>query len=460
MKNNELGFESLYMHGMGGASIDDHPRSISVEAYDGFEDAASIELAHAMESLDFMGTYEAINSKITADKIRMCKRLAVNYGKNSSLLNKQAANSIESLCLQYSLEAENNAVASSTGTKTDKKPGTDKTAKKEGFFKRMVKILKTVFEKIVTFFKTIFGTVSKFIRDLFKKAPAKDVDVKDIKEAVAARSNGPSEEFLGSKYFIIGGSLNFDAASNPIVIQTEALVKMMSDENELKKMGDKGGELNTMIYKGGSKDTAKFQAVANKVKAQTAAIMKAFGVNDGSVIDVAGREQYEKISIQKAFGVKIAKASDKAGMEAAMKWAASGDNVNKAGDSLNKVIEGAAKKISNCAGKCIKYANELDKRYDAATGDAEVIGKTMVSGLRDVAKIQQSYGKLLSRLSKMVAASYKLNDCGDPEKRKRKAAAANYKSPNEDKSKTIGVKMNNADRYAGEQIAKNHQQKQ
>ena len=174
--------------------------------------------------------------------------------------------------------------------------------------------------------------------------------------------------------------------------------------------------------------------------------MKAFGVNDGSVIDVAGREQYEEISIQKAFGVKIAKASDKAGMEAAMKWAASGDNVNKAGDSLDKVIEGAAKKISNCAEKCIKYANELDKRYDAATGDAEVIGKTMVSGLRDVAKIQQSYGKLLSRLSKMVAASYKLNGYGDPEKRAKKEmiAANKGKSSNAAQGKSYAEKMQNA----------------
>ena len=413
MKDNELGFESLYMHGMGGASIDDHPRSISVEAYDGFEDAASIELSHAMESLDFMETYEAINSKITADKIKMCKRLAVNYGKNSSLLNKQAANSIESLCLQHSLEAEAEAVTS-IGAKTDKKPGTDKTEKKKGFFKRMVKILKDVFEKIVGFFKMIFGNVSKFIRDLFKKAPAKNVDVKAIEQAVAAKasSNGPSEEFLGSKYFIIGGSLNFDAASNQIVSQTEALAEMINKD------------LNPMVYKGESKDTSKFQTVANKIKAQTAAVMKAFGVNDGSVIDVAGREQYEEISIQKTFGVKITKVSDKAGMKAAMKWAASGNNVNKAGDSLDKVIEGAAKKISNCAEKCIKYAKELDDRYDAATGDAEVIGKTMVSGLRDVAKIQQSYGKLLSRLSKMVAASYKLNSYGDPKKRARKEMIA------------------------------------
>ena len=447
MKNNELGFESLYMHGMGGASIDDHPRSNSVEAFDGFEDAASIELAHAMESLDFMGTYEAINNKITADKIRMCKRLAVNYGKNSSLLNKQAANSIESLCLQHSLEAEAEAVAS-TGAKTNAKPSTEATEKKVGFFKRMMETIKKVFAAIVKFFKDLFTKVSTAIRGLFKKAPAKDVDAKVIEQAVTTAtktSNGPSEEFLGSKYFIIGGSLNFDASSNQIVSQTEALVEMINKD------------LNPMVYKGESKDAAKFQAVANKIKAQTAAVMKAFGVNDGSVIDVAGREQYESTCIQKVFGVKIAKASDKAGMKAAMKWAASGANVNKAGDSLDKVINGAAKKISNCAEKCIKYAEELDKRYDAATGDAEVIGKTMVSGLRDVAKIQQSYGKLLSRLSKAVAASYKLNGCGDPEKKARKAAAAKYKSPNKDYGKTIGVKMNNADWYAGEQIAKNHQ---
>ena len=436
MENNELGFESLYMHGIGGASIDDHPRSNSVEAFDGFEDAASIELAHAMESLDFMGTYEAINNKITADKIRMCKRLAVNYGKNSSLLNKQAANSIESLCLQHSLEAETEAVAS-TGAKTNAKPDTKTTEKKTGFFKRMMETIKKVFAAIVKFFKDIFTKVSTAIRGLFKKAPAKDVDAKVIEQTVASAtksSNGPSEEFLGSKYFIVGGSLNFDAASNQIVSQTEALVEMINKD------------LNPMVYKGESKDTAKFQAVANKIKAQTAAIMKAFGVNDGSVIDVAGREQYESTCIQKAFGVKITKASDKAGMKAAMKWAASGTNVNKAGDSLDKVINGAAKKLSNCAEKCIKYAEELDKRYDAATGDAEVIGKTMVSGLRDVAKIQQSYGKLLSRLAKAVAASYKLNGYGDPEKKARKEmiAANKGKSPNAAQGKSYAEKMQKA----------------
>lgn len=161
MKNNELGFESLYMHGMGGASIDDHPRSISVEAYDGFEDAASIELAHAMESLDFMGTYEAINSKITADKIRMCKRLAVNYGKNSSLLNKQAANSIESLCLQHSLEAETEAV-SDTGTQVNEKPGTEQTKKKQGFFAKIWAGIVAVFKAIVKFFKSIPGKIKSF----------------------------------------------------------------------------------------------------------------------------------------------------------------------------------------------------------------------------------------------------------------------------------------------------------
>ena len=171
MKNNELGFESLYMHGMGGASIDDHPRSNSVEAFDGFEDAASIELAHAMESLDFMGTYEAINNKITADKIRMCKRLAVNYGKNSSLLNKQAANSIESLCLQHSLEAEAEAV-SDTGTQVNEKPNTEQTQKKQGFFAKVWAGIVRVFQAIIKFFKSIPGR----IKALFSKEREAKVD--------------------------------------------------------------------------------------------------------------------------------------------------------------------------------------------------------------------------------------------------------------------------------------------
>ena len=171
MKDNELGFESLYMHGMGGVSIDDHPRSISVEAYDGFEDAASIELSHAMESLDFMETYEAINNKITAEKIRMCKRLAVNYGKNSSLLNKQAANSIESLCLQHSLEAEAEAV-SDTGTQVNEKPNTEQTQKKQGFFAKVWAGIVRVFQAIIKFFKSIPGR----IKALFSKEREAKVD--------------------------------------------------------------------------------------------------------------------------------------------------------------------------------------------------------------------------------------------------------------------------------------------
>lgn len=182
MKNNELGFELLYMHGMGGASIDDHPRSNSVEAFDGFEDAASIELAHAMESLDFMGTYEAINSKLTADKIRMCKRLTVNYGKNSSLLNKQAANSIESLCLQYSLEAEAEAVTD-TGAQVNSKPDTDTTEKKTGFFAKLWAGIVKVLKAIVNFFKGIPARIKAFFS---KEREAKvDTAVAEVKATIS-----------------------------------------------------------------------------------------------------------------------------------------------------------------------------------------------------------------------------------------------------------------------------------
>ena len=192
MENNELGFESLYMHGMGGASIDDHPRSISVEAYDGFDDAASIELAHAMESLDFMGTYEAINSKIAADKIRMCKRLAVNYGKNSSLLNKQAANSIESLCLQHSLEAETEAVGD-TGAQVNSKPNTEETEKKQGFFAKLWAGIVRVFKAIVKFFK---GIPAK-IKALFSKEREAKVDAA-LAEAKATISTPETKSKLDS----------------------------------------------------------------------------------------------------------------------------------------------------------------------------------------------------------------------------------------------------------------------
>lgn len=221
MKNNELGFESLYMHGMGGASIDDHPRSNSVEAFDGFEDAASIELAHAMESLDFMGTYEAINNKITADKIRMCKRLAVNYGKNSSLLNKQAANSIESLCLQHSLEAEAEAV-SDTGAQVNSKPNTDTTEKKTGFFAKLWAGIVKVFKAIVNFFKSIPAKIKAFFS---KEREAKvDTAVAEVKSTISTPETKSKLDSLEGIEFGDGKVSNLITSANATALSADCQV--------------------------------------------------------------------------------------------------------------------------------------------------------------------------------------------------------------------------------------------
>ena len=71
--------------------------------YDGYEDGVIIDLQNSIESLQFIDSYIKVESSLADAKIRMCKKLTVNYGLKSGI-NATAANSIESLCRIQSTE--------------------------------------------------------------------------------------------------------------------------------------------------------------------------------------------------------------------------------------------------------------------------------------------------------------------------------------------------------------------
>ncbi len=165
--DNSRSLEALYQDGTGMVSLPKKSYKASIEGYDGFDDILSADLAKSEENLAFLDTFQMIEAKNAADKIKMCKKLSANYGKRSGIPTA-AATSVESLCRMMSLEAKDNAEAAGVNTgdeKTADNPGTETETKKLGFFKTVFKAIKDFFDEI---WKVFMGLISK-IKGLFNR---------------------------------------------------------------------------------------------------------------------------------------------------------------------------------------------------------------------------------------------------------------------------------------------------
>jgi hypothetical protein len=166
-----------------GLEADNRTVSYSRESYitDGFEENELIELTQAIENLKFLDAYTSIARKNTSDKIRMCKKLAVNYGMKSRI-NSTAAKSIESLCKIQSIEAEEAAEEAGVDTSSDKVPDNKKPTlgeefkknkKDKGFWKALWAAIVRVFKAVGDFLKKVFKKIIGFFdlstSSLFKK---------------------------------------------------------------------------------------------------------------------------------------------------------------------------------------------------------------------------------------------------------------------------------------------------
>ena len=158
--DNSRSLEALYQDGTGMVSLPKKSYKASIEGYDGFDDILSIDLAKSEENLAFLDTFQMIEAKNAADKMKMCRKLAANYGSRSDM-PAGAATSVESLCNIMSLEAEETAEAAGVDTKDEKAKNPETTTKKVGFFK-------TIFNAIANFFKGIARLFRKFV-GLFQK---------------------------------------------------------------------------------------------------------------------------------------------------------------------------------------------------------------------------------------------------------------------------------------------------
>lgn len=170
--DNSRSLEALYQDGTGMVSLPKKSYKASIEGYDGFDDILSADLAKSEENLAFLDTFQMIEAKNAADKIKMCKKLSANYGKRSGIPTA-AATSVESLCHMMSLEADANANAAGVNTGNEEaadKPET--TKKKSEFFKTVFGTIRGFFEKIWNIFMSL---ISK-IKGLFSKKQASTTD--------------------------------------------------------------------------------------------------------------------------------------------------------------------------------------------------------------------------------------------------------------------------------------------
>lgn len=275
--DNSRSLEALYQDGTGMVSLPKKSYKASIEGYDGFDDILSVDLAKSEENLAFLDTYQMIEAKNAADKIKMCKKLSANYGTRSGIPTA-AATSVESLCHMMSLEADINANAAGVNTgneETTKKPET--TEKKKGFFK-------IVFEGIRKFFENIWGLFKRLISNIAGLFKGKS-DTGNVNVNAETDANTSSQTVNKNG---LDKNLNFDYISdimalNPKGLNTTGFNKFCGN---YKKTGKVISEMSSKIANhgnGGQDNHDAKEYVSKNATAVKIAIYETMNVLNGSV---------------------------------------------------------------------------------------------------------------------------------------------------------------------------------
>lgn len=270
--DNSRSLEALYQDGTGMVSLPKKSYKASIEGYDGFDDILSIDLAKSEENLAFLDTYQLIEAKNAADKIKMCKKLSANYGTRSGMPTA-AATSVESLCHMMSLEADADANAAAVNT------GNEETANKPETQEKKGKFFKTIFGAIAKFFKGIANLFRKFV-GLFQKKVVEEEKGPDatVDMNVNADKSGDSST-SGS---INAASLNLKKLNGkPLDIRGLKVEKISTLANDYKMLAGRAKQLADIATNlhANNGDDAAYDKKATELRTSNANIMKRIGFN-------------------------------------------------------------------------------------------------------------------------------------------------------------------------------------
>ena len=290
--DNSRSLEALYQDGTGMVSLPKKSYKASIEGYDGFDDILSIDLAKSEENLAFLDTYQLIEAKNAADKIKMCKKLSANYGTRSGMPTA-AATSVESLCHMMSLEANDNANAAgvNTGNEQSAEKPVDKPkdeTKKKGFFKTVFGAIRSFFEKIWELFKRLISNIA----NLFKGKPAETPDTGNVNVNADTNANTSSQAVNKNG---LDKNLNFDYISDIMALNPKGLNTAGFDKfcGNYKKTGKVISEMSSKIANhgnGGQDNHDAKEYVSKNALAVRIAISETMKVLNGTVKSEAGTD--------------------------------------------------------------------------------------------------------------------------------------------------------------------------
>lgn len=288
--DNSRSLEALYQDGTGMVSLPKKSYKASIEGYDGFDDILSADLAKSEENLAFIDTFQMIEAKNAADKVKMCRKLAANYGKRSSM-PAAAATSVESLCNIMSLEAAETAEAAGVNTgdvKAADNPGTKE--KKVGFFK-------TIFNAIARFFKGIAKLFRKFV-GLFQKKAVEEEKGPDA--TVDMNVNADKSESSSASGSTNAASLNLKKLNGkPLDIRglkVDKLGQLVTRYENTAKNSKQLADIATNLHANNGDDVA-YDKKATEIRTANADIMKQFGFNVSTsnfAVDTKKATSFEK----------------------------------------------------------------------------------------------------------------------------------------------------------------------
>jgi hypothetical protein len=344
--DNSRSLEALYQDGTGMVSLPKKSYKASIEGYDGFDDILSADLAKSEENLAFLDTFQMIEAKNAADKMKMCRKLAANYGSRSGM-PAGAATSVESLCNIMSLEAEETAEAAGINTK-DEKANNPETTKKKGEFFR------TIFKAIKDFFKNIWdvfvGMISK-IGSLFKKKDA-PTETKTSSDTVDMNVNGTSDNKTATS-----SATNGRETGSKLNLDYEIFV-------DISKFNPAGIKNFSSKYQNTSKAVKTFSEGLKKAEQASAEKRNTFMDNEGKklieAIDATSSIVAGVADRRKTLGARGDAKSIKAALDAASKdlrFEAGSDNAYTVLQSLFGVTED--KKLREAA----KNKQQVAKKY-------------------------------------------------------------------------------------------------
>lgn len=360
--DNSRSLEALYQDGTGMVSLPKKSYKASIEGYDGFDDILSAEMAKSEENLTFLDTFQMIEAKNAADKVKMLKKISTVYGSRSGMPATAAA-SIESLCRIQSLETAETAEAAGVDTGNEKAKTPESTQKKAGF-------LKTVFKNIGKFFKFIadmFKRIGARIAGIFKKdetgapttAPSSTVDMNLGNSSTDENANASSAKSSA------GG---FKMPEILVDLRTLNIAGMQEFSNKYHQVADAASKLKNISLEAGTKAAAQFDKNLKDVTPRAADLIRAAGfsasVNTAKLAATVNSKDHFK-QLEKQLGA----AKDKDAIEKMMSHLF-GVSIMKKAEDWNK-----AASSKDFTAKCGNFSNAMQKVTSVFADSADIFNE-------------------------------------------------------------------------------------